>query len=114
MLFSASTLAIATNGTWQTVLGPSCDVWDVAFVDANNGWATGEIVVLVPRVSDTVEPFQSSILAAWQRRSQVLDEVLPLLYLEGLSPRDFRRALRLSLCLRSFVPEAGFSNARSC
>lgn len=56
--------------------------------------ASGEIVVLVPRVSDTAEPFHSRILAAWQRHSQVLDEVLPLLYLEGLSTRDFRRALR--------------------
>lgn len=54
----------------------------------------GEIEVMVPRVSDADEPFRSCILAAWQRRSQVLDEVLPLLYLEGLSTRDFRRALR--------------------
>lgn len=56
--------------------------------------AAGEIVVLVPRVSDTAELFRSRVLAAWQRHSQVLDEVLPLLYLEGLSTRDFRRALR--------------------
>jgi len=56
--------------------------------------AAGEIVVLTPRVCDTVEPFCSCILAAWQRHSQILDEVLPLLYLEGLSTRDFRRALR--------------------
>lgn len=56
--------------------------------------AAGEIVVVVPRVCDTAEPFQSRSLAAWQRRSRLLDEVLPLLYLEGLSTRDFRRALR--------------------
>ncbi len=49
---------------------------------------------MVPRVSDTAEPFRSRILGAWQRRSQILDEVLPLLYLEGLSTRDFRRALQ--------------------
>jgi len=54
----------------------------------------GEIDLLVPRVSDTAEPFQSRILESWRRRSQLLDEVLPLLYLEGLSTRDFRRALR--------------------
>jgi transposase-like protein len=56
--------------------------------------ASGEIAVSAPRVSDTVEPFHSGLLRAWQRRSEVMDEVLPLLYLEGLSTRDFRRALR--------------------
>jgi len=56
--------------------------------------ASGEIGLSVPRVSDTVEPFRSGLLRAWQRRSEVMDEVLPLLYLEGLSTRDFRRALR--------------------
>jgi len=54
----------------------------------------GEVEVMVPRVSDTAERFRLRILGAWQRRSQILDEVLPLLYLEGLSTRDFRRALR--------------------
>jgi transposase-like protein len=56
--------------------------------------ASGEVEVSVPRVSDTVEPFRSRLLGAWQRRSRVMDEVLPLLYLEGLSTRDFKRALR--------------------
>jgi putative transposase len=56
--------------------------------------AAGEVEVMVPRVSDTAEPFRSGILGAWQRHSQILDEVLPLLYLEGLSTRDFRRALQ--------------------
>jgi putative transposase len=56
--------------------------------------AAGGIVVPAPGVCDTAEPFHSRLLAAGQRRSQALDEVLPLLYLEGLSTRDFRRALR--------------------
>jgi len=45
--------------------------------------------VLVSRVSHAKKPFRSRILAAWRWRSQSLDEVLPLLYLEGLSTRDF-------------------------
>lgn len=54
----------------------------------------GEVTVQAPRVSDTVEPFRSSLLGAWQRRSRAMEEALPLLYVEGLSTRDFRRALR--------------------
>lgn len=53
----------------------------------------GEIEIATPRVSDTKETFRSRLLKAWQRRSQALEEVIPLLYVEGLSTRDFRRAL---------------------
>lgn len=54
---------------------------------------SGEIDVEMPRVSDTQEEFRSQLIAVWQRRSRVLEEVIPLLYVEGLSTRDFRRAL---------------------
>jgi len=54
----------------------------------------GEIEIAVPRVSDTREAFHSQLLKAWQRRSELLEEVIPLLYVEGLSTRDFRRALK--------------------
>jgi len=54
----------------------------------------GEIEVAVPRVSDTREAFHSQLLEAWQRRSQLLEETIPLLYVEGLSTRDFKRALK--------------------
>jgi putative transposase len=54
----------------------------------------GEIEVAIPRVADTKETFHSELIKAWQRRSQALDEVIPLLYVEGLSTRDFRRALK--------------------
>jgi transposase-like protein len=54
----------------------------------------GEIGIAVPRVSDTKEAFRSQLLNAWQRRSKLLEEVIPLLYVEGLSTRDFRRALK--------------------
>jgi len=53
----------------------------------------GEIEVAVPRVSDTREAFHSQLLEAWQRRSKLLEETIPLLYVEGLSTRDFKRAL---------------------
>jgi putative transposase len=54
----------------------------------------GVIEVPVPRVSDTKETFRSQLLEAWQRRSKLLEETIPLLYVEGLSTRDFKRALK--------------------
>jgi len=54
----------------------------------------GVIEVPVPRVSDTEETFRSQLLKAWQRRSKLLEETIPLLYVEGLSTRDFKRALK--------------------
>jgi len=54
----------------------------------------GVVEVPVPRVSDTEETFRSQLLEAWQRRSKLLEETIPLLYVEGLSTRDFKRALK--------------------
>jgi putative transposase len=54
----------------------------------------GIIEIPVPRVSDTEETFRSRLLEAWQRRSKLLEETIPLLYVEGLSTRDFKRALK--------------------
>lgn len=55
--------------------------------------SAGELSIPVPRVADAPDTFRSSLLGAWQRRSRLVEEVLPLLYIEGLSTRDFRRAL---------------------
>ena len=54
----------------------------------------GEVEIPMPRVSDTKEAFHSQLLEAWQRRSKLLEETIPLLYVEGLSTRDFKRALK--------------------
>jgi len=53
----------------------------------------GEVELQVPRVAKTSSPFRSSVLPSWQRKSEVLRNVIPGLFLEGLSTRDFRRAL---------------------
>jgi len=53
----------------------------------------GKVEVAMPRISDSKEAFHSQLLEAWQRRSQLLEETIPLLYVEGLSTRDFKRAL---------------------
>jgi transposase-like protein len=53
----------------------------------------GSIEIDYPKVRDSKQPFHSEILGAWQRKSQTLFSTLPSLYLEGLSTRDFDRAL---------------------
>jgi transposase-like protein len=61
----------------------------------------GAVEVTAPRVNDKrVDPvsgerqrFASAILPAWCRRSPKINEVLPLLYLHGLSGGDFVPAL---------------------
>jgi putative transposase len=63
--------------------------------------AAGAVPVRAPRVNDrSVEEatgerkrFSSAILPAWSRKSPQIGEVLPLLYLHGLSTSDFAPAL---------------------
>ena len=63
--------------------------------------AAGAVPVRAPRVNDQrVDPetgerqrFSSAILPAWARKSPQMAEVLPLLYLHGLSSGDFAPAL---------------------
>ncbi|HET9254517.1 MAG TPA: IS256 family transposase [Pseudonocardiaceae bacterium] len=63
--------------------------------------SAGTIEVVAPRVNDKrVDPdtgqrcrFSSAILPAWARKTPKVTEVLPLLYLHGLSTSDFGPAL---------------------
>ena len=63
--------------------------------------AAGAVEVTAPRVNDKrIDPdtderqrFSSTILPAWARKSPQMSEVLPLLYLHGLSTSDFGPAL---------------------
>ncbi|MCH9667826.1 MAG: IS256 family transposase [Actinomycetia bacterium] len=63
--------------------------------------AAGAVEVKAPRVNDRrIDPdsgqrqrFFSAILPAWARKSPQISEVLPLLYLHGLSTSDFGPAL---------------------
>ncbi|WP_280510043.1 IS256 family transposase, partial [Nocardia farcinica] len=63
--------------------------------------AAGAVMVKAPRVNDKrIDPetgqrkrFSSAILPAWARKSTQVSEVLPLLYLHGLSTSDFGPAL---------------------
>ena len=58
----------------------------------------GEVEVKAPRVADKRpgderEPYSSAILPPYMRRSPKVTEVLPILYLRGLSTGDFAPAL---------------------
>ena len=74
--------------------------------------AAGGIEITAPRVNDRrVDPetgercrFRSSIVPPWCRRSPKVTEVLPLMYLHGLSSGDFVPALR-----EFFGSDAGLS-----
>ncbi|GAA4491870.1 IS256 family transposase [Rhodococcus olei] len=63
--------------------------------------AAGAVAVKAPRINDRrTDPetgerkrFSSTILPAWARKSEQVSEVLPLLYLHGLSTSDFGPAL---------------------
>jgi transposase-like protein len=63
--------------------------------------AAGAVSVKAPRVNDRRvdadtgerQRFSSAILPAWARKSPQMNEVLPLLYLHGLSTGDFGAAL---------------------
>ena len=63
--------------------------------------SAGAVEVAAPRVNDTRvdeagerRRFASAILAPWCRKSPQITEVLPLLYLHGLSSQDFVPALQ--------------------
>jgi transposase-like protein len=68
--------------------------------------AAGELAVQAPRVHDRREGrrFTSAILPPWARRSPKVTELLPVLYLRGISTKDFEPALA-----EFFGSEAGLS-----
>jgi len=59
----------------------------------------GTVEIAAPRVNDRCERqrFTSNILPSYMRRSPKVSEVLPVLYLRGLSTGDFREALPILL-----------------
>lgn len=78
--------------------------------------AAGAIEVKAPRINDKRvdeatgerKRFSSAILPPWARKSPKISEVLPLLYLHGLSSGDFMPALEQFL-----GSSAGLSPRRS-
>lgn len=98
-------LATALLAERQAYLDAHADVVDQAGrrLVVGNGYArsrdvvtgAGPVTVEAPRVNDKRdgEKFSSHILPAYMRRSPKVTEVLPVLYLRGLSTGDFAPAL---------------------
>jgi putative transposase len=53
----------------------------------------GPIEIEIPKVTGSLLPLRSQVLPAFKRRTAELEEVIAQLYAEGLSTRDFQRAL---------------------
>jgi putative transposase len=58
--------------------------------------ATGEgpVELHVPQTRNGAEPFSTTILDAYRRRSETLDALIPVLYVKGLSVRDVSDTFR--------------------
>lgn len=54
----------------------------------------GDVVIDMPQARDTGRPFHSAILPPHQTRMKELEEVIPLLYMNGLSTRRVKRSLK--------------------
>lgn len=66
---------------------------------------SGEITIRKPKVVGAEQPFESRVMKNWRNRSEYLEQIMPALYVEGLSTRDFKRALR------PLLGEAGLSRS---
>lgn len=55
--------------------------------------ADGSLTLQVPQIRESIEPFESVWLQAIGKRSQRLLELIPALYVKGLSQRDIEAAL---------------------
>lgn len=54
----------------------------------------GDITVPLPQARGLAEPFRSKVLSPYQTRMEELEEVIPLLYMNGLSTRRVKRSLK--------------------
>ena len=66
---------------------------------------SGSFEVQIPKVTGAERPFSVRSIPSYQRSSDLIMRALPLLYAEGLSTRDFERALK------PFWNEAGLSRS---
>jgi putative transposase len=55
--------------------------------------AEGSLTLQVPQIRESLEPFESAWLQAIGKRSQRLVELIPALYVKGMSQRDIEAAL---------------------
>jgi len=68
--------------------GPQQSAYRNGFKRRKVSTGEGAVELFVPQTRSGSEPFQTAILGAFQRRSEVLEALIPQLYVKGLSVRD--------------------------
>ena len=79
--------------------GELCRGWRNGYENKKVHLAEGSIELQVPQVRDSLEPFASIWLRAIGRRSRRLLELVPMLYVKGMSQRDIESALTEALAV---------------
>jgi len=74
----------------------SCEArgWRNGYKERTVKLSCGDIRVSVPKARGMAEPFCSKVLSPYQTRMGELEEVIPLLYMNGLSTRRVKRSLK--------------------
>ncbi len=68
--------------------------WRNGYKERTVKLSCGDIRVSVPKARGMAEPFCSKVLSPYQTRMGELEEVIPLLYMNGLSTRRVKRSLK--------------------
>jgi len=53
----------------------------------------GDITIRMPQARETLKPFHSQVLPPYQRQADEVMEVIPLLYMHGISTRKVKKAV---------------------
>ncbi len=82
--------------------------------DRHLSTSIGTVSVRRPRVRNTEEPFVSRVLPLFRRRTKEIGQLLPQLYLHGLSSGDFELAMRGLLGEGAPLSASSIARLRDC
>ncbi|MFH1550387.1 MAG: IS256 family transposase [Planctomycetota bacterium] len=81
------------RGHYERSTAPTCRGWRNGYEPRKVQIAEGSIEIQVPQIRDSLEPFESIWLKAIGKRSKRLLDLVPMLYVKGMSQRDIEAAL---------------------
>jgi len=81
------------RGHYERSTAPNCRGWRNGYEPKKVQTAEGSIEIQVPQIRDSLEPFESIWLKAIGKRSKRLLDLVPMLYVKGMSQRDIEAAL---------------------
>ena len=88
------------RGHYQRRQGDKTTGYRNGYQEAKVSSGEGSVEIGIPKVRQTEKPFHSKFLSLWQRRSEQLEKLIPLLYIKGLSSRDIEDSLREGLKIK--------------